>query len=94
MPENKVVLVSGASKRIIETQQVIGNRKMGKIVGAVYFQLKGLKVNYNYIYSFSGDGLDFLQLQNNLYRVMNQRGIYLGFLWMNQSNNRLEVFWG
>jgi hypothetical protein len=77
----------------IENQQVIVNRKMGQIVGAVCFQLKGLKVNYNYIYSFSGDGLDFLQLQNNFYGVMNQRGIHAGFLWINQSNNRLAALY-
>ena len=73
----------------IEGQQVIVNRKLGQIVGAVCFQLKGLKVNYNYIYSFSGDGLDFLQLQNNFYGVMNQRGIRAGFLWINLANDRL-----
>jgi hypothetical protein len=77
----------------IENQQVIVNRKMGKIVGAVCFQLKGLKVNYNYIYNVSGDGLDFLQLQNNFYGVMNQRGIHAGFLWINQSNNRLAALY-
>jgi len=77
----------------IENQQVIVNRKLGQIVGAVCFQLKGLKVNYNYIYSFSGDGLDFLQLQNNFYGVMNQRGIRAGFLWINQANNRLVALY-
>jgi hypothetical protein len=77
----------------IKNQQVIVHRKMGKIVGAVCFQLKGLKVNYNYIYSLSGDGLDFLQLQNNFYGLMNQRGIRAGFLWINQANSRLAALY-
>ncbi len=77
----------------IKNQQVIVNRKLGQIVGAVCFQLKGLKVNYNYIYSFSGDSLDFLQLQSNFYGVMNQRGVRAGFLWINQANNRLAALY-
>jgi hypothetical protein len=74
----------------IKNQQVIVKREGRQIIGAVCFQLHGLKVNYNYIYSLSGHGLDFLQLQNNFYGVMNQRGIRAGFLWINQANNRLE----
>jgi hypothetical protein len=77
----------------IKNQQVIVNRKDGQIVGAVCFQLKGPKVNYNYIYSFPGDGLDFLQLQNNFYGVMNQRGIRAGFLWINRANHRLAALY-
>jgi hypothetical protein len=77
----------------IKKEQVILKRQAGKIVGAVCFQLHGLKVNYNYIYSLSGDGLDFLQLQNNFYGVMNQRGIRAGFLWINQANNRLAALY-
>jgi hypothetical protein len=73
----------------IKKDQVIVKRRNGRIVGAVCFQLHGLKVNYNYIYSLSGHGLDFLQLQNNFYGVMNQRGIRAGFLWINQANDRL-----
>jgi hypothetical protein len=73
----------------IKNKQVIIKRQGGQIIGAVCFQLHGLKVNYNYIYSLSRDGLDFLQLQNNFYGVMNQRGIRAGFLWINQANNRL-----
>jgi len=77
----------------IKNQQVIVKRQIGQIVGAVCFQLHGLKVNYNYIYSLSGNGLDFLQLQNNFYGVMNQRGIHAGFLWINQANKRLADFY-
>ena len=77
----------------IKNQQVIVKRQTGQIVGAVCFQLHGLKVNYNYIYSLSGNGLDFLQLQNNFYGVMNQRGIRAGFLWINQANKRLADFY-
>jgi hypothetical protein len=77
----------------IKKQQVILKRQAGKIIGAVCFQIQGLKVNYNYIYSLSGDGLDFLQLQNNFYGVMNQRGIRAGFLWINQANNRLVALY-
>ena len=77
----------------IKNQQVIVKRQSGKIVGAVCFKLHGLKVNYNYIYSLSGDGLDFLQLQNNFYGVMNERGIRAGFLWTNQANDRLAALY-
>ena len=73
----------------IRNDQVIVKRQNGRIVGAVCFQLHGLKVNYNYIYSLSGHGLDFLQLQNNFYGVMNQRGIHAGFLWIDLANDRL-----
>jgi hypothetical protein len=77
----------------IKNKQVIVKRQVGQIIGAVCFQLHGLKVNYNYIYSLSGDGLDFLQLQNNFYGVMNQRGIRAGFLWINEANNRLAALY-
>jgi len=77
----------------IKNEQVIIKRRNGQIIGAVCFQLHGLKVNYNYIYSLSGDGLDFLELQNNFYGVMNQRGIRAGFLWINQANNRLAALY-
>jgi hypothetical protein len=77
----------------IRNQQVIIKRHIGKIMGAVCFQLHGLKVNYNYIYSLSGSGLDFLQLQNNFYGVMNQLGIRAGFLWINQANSRLAALY-
>jgi hypothetical protein len=83
-------------KRLLEyikNQQVIVKRRIGEIVGAVCFQLHGLKVNYNYIYSLSGDGLDFLQLQNNFYGVMNERGIRAGFLWINRASNRLAALY-
>ena len=50
-------------------------------------------MNYNYIYGLSGNGLDFLRLQNNFYRVMNQRGIRAGFLWINQLSNRLPALY-
>jgi hypothetical protein len=73
----------------IENQWVIVNRDAGQIRGAVCFQLEGPRVNYNYIYNLSGNGLDFLRLQNNFYGVMNQRGIRAGFLWIDQSNTRL-----
>ena len=77
----------------IKNKQVILKRRAGQIIGGVCFQLHGLKVNYNYIYSLSGDGLDFLQLQNNFYGVMNQRGIRAGFLWINQANKRLAALY-
>jgi hypothetical protein len=77
----------------IKNEQVIVKRQAGQIIGAVCFQLHGLKVNYNYIYTLSGDGLDFLQLQNNFYGVMNQRGIRAGFLWINRTNHRLAALY-
>jgi hypothetical protein len=73
----------------IKNDQVIVKRHDRQIVGAVCFHLHGLKVNYNYIYSLTRHGLDFLQLQNNFYGVMNQRGIRAGFLWINKANDRL-----
>jgi hypothetical protein len=73
----------------IKNNQVIVKRRNSQIVGAVCFQVHGLKVNYNYIYSLTRHGLDFLQLQNNFYGVMNQRGIRAGFLWINEANDRL-----
>jgi len=76
-------------RRYVENQWVIVNRQAGRILGAVCFQLEGPRVNYNYIYNLSGNGLDFLRLQNNFYGVMNQRGIRAGFLWINQINSRL-----
>jgi hypothetical protein len=75
----------------VENQQVIVIRQAGRILGAVCFQLQGRRVNYNYIYNFSDNGLHFLQLQNNFYGVMHQRGIRAGFLWINQTNTRLAA---
>jgi hypothetical protein len=75
----------------IVKQQVIVNRQAGRILGAVCFQLQGLKVNYNYLYNLSPDSLDFLRLQNNFYGVMHQRGIRAGFLWINQTATRLAA---
>jgi hypothetical protein len=72
---------------------VIVNRQAGRILGAVCYQLDGPRVNYNYIYNLSGNGLDFLRLQNNFYGVMNQRGIRAGFLWINQINTRLAALY-
>ena len=77
----------------VENQWVIVNRDNNRIPGAVCFQLEGPRVNYNYIYNFSGNGLDFLRLQNNFYGAMNQRGIHAGFLWVNQINTRLSVLY-
>jgi hypothetical protein len=73
----------------VVNQWVIVNRQVGRILGAVCFQLEGPRVNYNYIYNLSGNSLDFLRLQNNFYGVMNQRGIRAGFLWIDQTNSRL-----
>jgi len=56
-------------------------------------QLEGRRVNYNYVYDLSGNGLDFLRLQNNFYGVMNQRDIRARFLWINQLNNRLPALY-
>ena len=80
-------------QRYVENQWVIVNRRAGRILGAVCFQLQGPRVNYNYLYNFSGNGLDFLRLQNNFYGVMNQRGIRAGFLWINQINPRLAALY-
>ena len=85
--------MSHGHPRESSNKQVIVKRQAGQIIGAVCFQLHGLKVNYNYIYSLSGDGLDFLELQNNFYGVMNQRGIRAGFLWVYQANNRLATLY-
>ena len=35
----------------------------------------------------------FLQLQNNFYGVMNQRGIRAGFLWINRAEYRLAALY-
>ena len=75
----------------VANQWVIVNRQAGRILGAVCFQLQGPRVNYNYLYNFSGNGVDFLRLQNNFYGVMHQRGIRRGFLWTNQTNTRLAA---
>jgi hypothetical protein len=75
----------------VANQWVIVNREAGRILGAVCFQLQGSRVNYNYLYSFSHNGLDFLRLQNNFYGVMHERGIRAGFLWINQTNTRLAA---
>ena len=75
----------------VVNQQVIVNRQNGKILGGVCFQLQGPRVNFNYLYNFSPNPLDFLQLQNNFYGVMNERGIRAGFLWINQVNTRLAA---
>ena len=75
----------------VVNQWVIVSRKTGRILGAVCFQLEGPRVNYNYLYNFSHDGLDFLRLQNNFYGVMYQRGIHAGFLWINQTDTRLAA---
>jgi hypothetical protein len=77
----------------IENRQVIVIRHEQRICGAVCFQLQGPRVNYNYIYSFSDNHLDFLRLQNNFYGVMHQRGIGAGFLWVNRSNERLAALY-
>jgi hypothetical protein len=77
----------------VVNQWVIVNRQAGRILGGVCFQLEGPRVNYNYIYNLSGNGLDFLRLQNNFYGVMNQRGIRAGFLWINQINTRLAALY-
>jgi hypothetical protein len=70
---------------------VIVNRQADRILGAVCFQLQGPRVNYNYLYNLSHNGLDFLRLQNNFYGVMHQRGIRAGFLWINQTDTRLAA---
>jgi hypothetical protein len=75
----------------VANQWVIVNRQAGRIVGAVCFQLEGPRVNYNYLYNFSGNALDLLRLQNNFYGVMHQRGVRRGFLWINQSNTGLAA---
>jgi hypothetical protein len=74
-----------------DVEQTVVNRQAGRILGAVCFQPQGPRVNYNYLYNFSGSGLDFLRLQNNFYGVMHQRGIRRGFLWTNQTNTRLAA---
>jgi hypothetical protein len=78
-------------QRYVENQWVIVNRQAGRLLGAVCFQLEGPRVNYNYIYNLSGNALDFLQLQNNFYGVMHQRGIRAGFLWTKQTDTRLAA---
>jgi len=75
----------------VANQQVIVNRQAGRILGAVCFQLRGPRVNYNYLYNLSSSALDFLRLQNNFYGVMHQRGIRAGFLWVNETNTRLAA---
>lgn len=75
----------------VVNQWVIVNRQAGRILGAVCFQLQGQRVNYNYLYNFNHNALDFLRLQNNFYGVMHQRGIRAGFLWINQTNTRLAA---
>jgi long-chain acyl-CoA synthetase len=75
----------------ILNQWVIVHRQTNRILGAVCFQLQGPRVNYNYLYNFSRNTLDFLRLQNNFYGVMHQRGIRAGFLWINHTDTRLAA---
>ena len=77
--------------RYIENRWVIVNRQDGRVYGTVCFKLEGPRVNYNYIYNLSRNPIDFLRLQNNFYGVMHQRGIHAGFLWINQTENRLAA---
>jgi hypothetical protein len=77
--------------RYVENEWVIVNRNADRIGGAVCFQLKGPRVNFNYIYSLTGNAIDFLRLQNNFYGVMHQRNIHAGFLWINETENRLAA---
>jgi hypothetical protein len=77
--------------RYVENEWVIVNRRAGRILGVVCFQLKGPRVNYNYLYNLSGNPLDFLQLQHNFYGTMHQRGIHSGFLWINQTDTRVAA---
>ena len=76
--------------RYIENQWVIVNRDADEIRGAVCFQLEGPRVNYNYVYSLTGNGIDFLNLQNGFYRLMRQHGIQAGFLWVNETEQGLS----
>lgn len=76
-------------RRYIENDWVIVNRHAEGIRGAVCFQLEGPRVNYNYIYSLTGNPLDFIGLQNNFYGLMRQQGIHAGFLWINQAEQGL-----
>jgi hypothetical protein len=75
----------------VVNQWVIVNRQAGRTLGAVCFQLNGPQVNYNYLYNSSRNPLDLLQLQNNFYGVMHQRGVRRGFLWTNQANTRVAA---
>lgn len=77
--------------RYVENHWVIVNRHVGRVRGAVCFQLEGPRVNYNYLYNLSGNALDFLRLQNNFYGVMHQRSVHAGFLWVNQTDTRLAA---
>lgn len=75
--------------RFIENQWVIVSRDGDRIPGAVCFQLEGPRVNYNYVYSLTGNAVDFLRLQNKFYGLMQQRGIHAGFLWLNENERPL-----
>jgi hypothetical protein len=73
----------------VQKEWVIVTRDANRIPGAVCFQLEGPRVNYNYLYNLTGNAVDFLRLQNNFYGVMHERGIHAGFLWINETEQRL-----
>jgi hypothetical protein len=70
----------------IAKQFILVNRKGGRVLGAVIFQILGRQVNFNYFYNSSPEALDALRLQSNFYGLMHQRGIRSGFLWVNSTN--------
>jgi hypothetical protein len=75
----------------VHNRQVIVNRRDSRILGAVCFQVRGSWVNYNYVYSISGNSLDFLRLQQDFYGVVQERGFRAGFLWINEKNKPLAA---
>jgi len=75
--------------RYVKNEWILVNRDADRLHGAVCFQVEGPRVNYNYVYNLTGNAVDFLQLQNNFYGLMQQRGIHAGFLWINETERRL-----
>jgi len=71
----------------INNRQVILNRREGRILGAVIFQLLGRQVNYNYLYNRNNNSLALLMLQADFYAIMTEKGVRSGFLWVNATNS-------
>jgi hypothetical protein len=73
----------------IEKRWVLVNRKGPDIKGYVIFQIVGRHAHYNYIANHSEGPMDWLVLQRNFYGVMTERGISAGFLWVENTNERV-----
>lgn len=70
----------------INARQILVNRHDDKVTGALVFQLQGRQTNYNFLYNRSGNPMDLLSLQSAFYRLLGEKGIRAGFLWVDRRN--------